>query len=323
MTGRYEIILTERNHNLTYRLVLDRQVTILKGNSGTGKSTLYNLALKLRKTKGADNSLHCNLLDKLTFLEAEDWDEQIKKRHNRIFLVDEFESRTVASKAFAEAVTHSDNYFLIISRSGCLNYLTYSVNSVYELQATKTGKETIDSFVSRYVNTSQSIKPDYVVTEDEKAGYQMYANILNCPVVSAKGKDKVFDTVKPLLDSGNTVFVIADGAAFGAGITRLFPMFSGKDLFVFTPECFEWLVLTYSKFKHLLDEGFYEPWNYCDTKKYISYEPYYYDILKRLCAGLNMKYDKSNLPSGLNSASMQSHIKSCLSDLDRSCFKEG
>lgn len=323
MTGRYEIILTERNHNLTYRLVLDRQVTILKGNSGTGKSTLFNLLERLIKTEGTDNSLHCNMIEKFNTLAPKDWEWQIRRSHNMIFIADEYDTSIVVTKAFAEAVTHSDNYFLIISRSGCLSYLTYSVNSVYEFQATKDGDGTIDSFTRRYVNKSQSIVPDYVVTEDEKAGYQMYANILNCPVISAKGKDRIFDTVKPLLEGGSTVFVIADGAAFGSGITRLFPTFSGKDLFVFTPECFEWLVLTYSKFKHLLDDGFYEPWNYCDTKKYISYEPYYYDILKRLCAGLNMNYDKSKLPNGLNSVSMQSHIKNCLSDLDRSCFKEG
>lgn len=320
MTGKYELEFKARNNTILYKFVLDRQVTILKGESGTGKTTLFNIVRDLFLGE-REASVSCNMSDKLELLTPNRWKAQMLESHNKIIFADEFQSSVFNTLEFAQAIAYSDNYYVIISRSGRLNYLTYSVDSIYEVSSQKISGSYIHSFQQRYVNRSQLINPNLVIVEDSGSGYEMYKSLLTCDVQSANGKENICKLVDSSIKSGKTVFVIADGAAFGSNITALFPTYSGKDLYVFTPESFEWLLLKYDGFRRFLGAEFSEPWNYCDTKKYISYEPYFTDMLKKLCLNLHMNYSKSRLDKGFKTDKVEKHIQSCLTDLDRSCFR--
>ena len=65
------------------------------------------------------------------------------------------------------------------------------------------------------VNVKESVKVDYIITEDSKAGYQFFKKVyssehLQC--ISADGKSNIYKHLK----KDKNVLVVADGAAFGS-----------------------------------------------------------------------------------------------------------
>lgn len=57
MKGKY--ILEVYNKKLKYVLELNRNITIIKGNSGTGKTTLCNMLRSSQNRRGG--GVHCNI----------------------------------------------------------------------------------------------------------------------------------------------------------------------------------------------------------------------------------------------------------------------
>lgn len=139
MTGSYNLVLS--NKSLRYELTIDRQVTIIKGDSATGKTTLVRYF-----TEAADpdnKAMHCNMADKLEVITASRI-EQFKAlesiEHGKIFIADE-NKYIVRTKEFAEIVNNSDNYYILITRSSDVKWLNCSVDNIFELKTeNKDGK---------------------------------------------------------------------------------------------------------------------------------------------------------------------------------------
>jgi predicted ATPase len=124
MKGKYTVIIYDKR--IRYELTLERQVTVIKGDSGTGKSTLVRMVRSAVEDERS-NVVHCNCADKLCVVfRKKNFEEDIKDNPGKIFFIDEDEEYAW-TKEFAEAVKDSDNYFVIMSRSGRLKYLTYDV----------------------------------------------------------------------------------------------------------------------------------------------------------------------------------------------------
>ena len=152
MKGKYNILIG--NNKVTYDFVLERQITILKGKSGSGKTTLFEMFENIvRKGKNHSLGYKCNCTDKLRIIDSDCDLSSIKTEHNKIFVADEY-CDLVQTKEFAEAVSNSDNYFIFITRSGRMKWLTYSVKDIYELRTTKdeSGKF-VTRLYSRYLDT--------------------------------------------------------------------------------------------------------------------------------------------------------------------------
>lgn len=150
MKGKYELVIYD--NKLRYNLVLERNITIIKGKSGTGKSTLYTMFEELLRSK-RNVGIHCNMRDKLEILhETTDWGTLISNSHNKIFIADEFVDY-ITSIEFAKVAQNSDNYFIIISRSGRLKWLTYSVNCVYDLNTDRCDNIFVTRLYQKYLDT--------------------------------------------------------------------------------------------------------------------------------------------------------------------------
>lgn len=164
MKGKYNVIIYDSR--LRYDLVIDRQITILKGNSGTGKSTLVNMvSLLLSDDRGT--GIHCNVKDLVEIIrDKRRFVQEIREAHNKIFFIDE-RSDFIMTKEFAETVNGSDNYFVLVSRFGVFDWLTYSVDSVYELGTQTKGIVNVTKLYRRYNNVVGKVKPDLVITEDK------------------------------------------------------------------------------------------------------------------------------------------------------------
>lgn len=313
MKGRYHLIIG--NKRLTYDLYLERSITIIKGMSATGKSTLVSLFEQVFQKKRT--GLHCNLKDKLMLLEGStDWLSLLANEKNKIFIADE-DIEYVQTKDFARVVQASDNYFIFITRSGRMKWLTYSVDCIYELG---TDKCSDNSFITRlykkYLDNPKNIKPSLVITEDSNSGYEMIKSLVDCEVVSAKGRDNVYNVVSKNLDNYNCIYAIVDGAAFGSCIGRIYPKFANKEVYLFTPESFEFLLLLSGTFKRYLGAELERTYDFCDSKEYLSWERYYTSLLDFVCKRYyDFNYSKSKLDDFFKSDYFKEHLKGQIKDI--------
>ena len=128
MRGKYHIVV--QNNRLRYELNIRRNITIIRGDSATGKTMLLNL-LEQAATFGESSGVEVTCECPCRTLGGNDWNIVLPNLHKQILFLDE-ENKFVKSKEFAEAVKASDNYFVIVTREDLPN-LPYSVDEIYGL----------------------------------------------------------------------------------------------------------------------------------------------------------------------------------------------
>ncbi len=129
MVGKYDFVLY--NNKIQYNLTIKRNITILRGESASGKSELIRLISTYNSNPASSGiTLICDR--KCTVLTEENWRLFIETYTNTIFFIDEGNT-FLRSKAFAQTVKSADAYFVIISREK-LPQLPYSIDEVYGLR---------------------------------------------------------------------------------------------------------------------------------------------------------------------------------------------
>ena len=126
MKGKYHIVV--QTNKLHYELDIRRNITIIRGDSATGKTKLINL-LEQAATLGEGSGVEVRCERQCRTLGGNDWNLVLPNIHEQIIIIDE-ESKFVRSQEFAEAVKASDNYFVIVTREDLPN-LPYSVDEIY------------------------------------------------------------------------------------------------------------------------------------------------------------------------------------------------
>lgn len=129
MKGTYRIRVTSKR--LQYDFELHRKFTIIKGDSATGKTTLYNLILDAeRRRKGVV------LSSKVPVISANSlggwWEVVLPTISNSVIFIDA-DSDWVRSETFAALAMKSDNYFVLINRDA-LKQIPCSVKEIYEIK---------------------------------------------------------------------------------------------------------------------------------------------------------------------------------------------
>lgn len=192
MVGKH--IIRVRGKRLDYELEITRKVTVIKGNSGTGKTTLIN-AIQGFNAEGrmSGYSVYSDLRVKTLNTDSR-WSIDLKDPKYDLFFVDEG-VRFIYTKAFQQEFTASDKYLVVISRSGEFNHLPYAVNSVYEFRSTKTKTGYVTKMYHMYENTLSSVRPDLVITEDSNSGKEMMDAIFECDVIPAHGNGNVYANI--------------------------------------------------------------------------------------------------------------------------------
>ena len=133
MKGSHRIIVESRK--VKYDFTIKRNITILTGDSGSGKTVLIELIRDYRRY-GSDSGVFVSCDRDRRTIDNEDWERQISEISDSIIFIDEG-NRFLTSKKFAELVQKSDNYFVIATREK-LPMLPYSVNEIYGFR--KSGK---------------------------------------------------------------------------------------------------------------------------------------------------------------------------------------
>lgn len=299
MKGKHKIVI--KNNRLQYEFVIKRNITIIQGDSATGKTTLINMlrqAENLGESSGIDviSDVPCKIL------EGSNWKIILENSVGNIFFTDE-ENSFVNTEEFASVVKESDNYFVLITRENLYN-LPYSVDEIYGLHESGKYNDTRKVYQQMYhiysIEEKFPIEPEKIIVEDSNSGYEFFKSIStekNIACLSAGGKSNIFSLLKK--QSSEEICVIADGAAIGPEMNRLYKeTLKKKNIHLYLPESFEWLILSSGlisdkDIKIMLEE----PENYIDSAEYFSWERFFTKLLMERTEETYLKYSKSKLNS--------------------------
>lgn len=182
MKGKHRVIV--KNNRLHYEFEIKRNITIIKGDSATGKTTLINMVRQfadLGNSSGID--IVCDVPCRV--LEGSMWQILLQNMVGSIIFIDE-ENYFIRTREFAEAVKASDNYFVIITRENLYN-LPYSVEEIYGLHSSGKYQNTQRVYQEMYkiypVGNAPLSKPEKIIVEDTNSGYEFFNQIVSAGIL--------------------------------------------------------------------------------------------------------------------------------------------
>ena len=313
MKGSYHFRV--KSKKLLFEFSIKRNITIIKGDSATGKTTLLHMMYEyLRVGRESGYSVTTDT-DYYVYLRQEvgrTWEEALYPLRGTIIFIEE-NNPFVFSKEFAEFVKSSGNYFVLVNRSP-LKMLPYSIHEIYEIitDGKRTNiKESYHQLKEIYSNypVIENNKMDTIVTEDSNSGFQFFSKLFHGRTVkSADGNSKVLDRIQKL-ETGD-ILAIADGAAFGAMVESCLEYSAtriGKRISVWMPESFEYLILKSGLISTKeLSNILVSTSDYVESEEYESWERYFTHLLISMTSGQTYSYSKKVLnPFYLQDKSIQ------------------
>ncbi len=302
MNGKHHIIV--ESDNLKYEFDIKRNITVIQGESATGKTTLVDLLGEHIRSKGAGGIRMQSDVPCAVYMYGEDnWEYELNGLSGKIIFFDE-NCRFIYSKEFAEFVGRADNYFVFITRKPLKN-LPYSIKEIYGIRTT--GKyhfpeqvyhELYPIYKEKMGSHSDKVRL-MVLVEDKESGYAFYKKAaVSCDVVSTGGNANIFPKMLEV-STDKRVLVIADGAAFGPFAETVVKYAEKKgNIGLYFPESFEWMVLQSGVLGDVeIDEILSEPEKYIDSQKYISWERFFTALLiEKSRKETYMRYSKTKIP---------------------------
>ena len=314
MKGKYKVIV--RNNKLHYEFEIKRNITIIQGDSATGKTTLINM---LRQAENLGESSGVDVLSNVPcrILEGVSWKLILQNTAGTIFFIDE-ENAFINTEEFAAEVRGSDNYFVLITRENLYN-LPYSVEEIYGLYASGRYQNTKKIYQQMYRIYSDiqelPIKPELFIVEDSNSGYEFFKAVSderNLECESAGGKSNIFSKIKNV--KNREVCVIADGAAIGPEMNGLYEIsHKKKNIHLYLPESYEWIVLK----SGLIDDReirkiLETPELFIDSKKYFSWERFFTNLLIEKTKNSYLQYRKSAINKTYLHSKNKEKILNCI-----------
>lgn len=300
MKGEHTV--TVQSKRVKYRLTIRRNITILTGGSGTGKTTLISMIADSRR-KELGITLSCDkkcivLNDRGPFDDS--WEESLKRTKDSIVFIDEG-SEFINTEKFAHLCKNSDNYYVIATREA-LPQLPYSILEVYGIrESSKYGG--IQSVYNEAYNIygfksgTNKFNIDVVVTEDSNSGYEFFKRVcekIGKECISAHGKSSL-KTVVSSIDSNKCVLAVVDGAAFGSEMQPMMKLAMERSLKVYAPESFEWVLLNSGIIKGVQKDILDNPVDYIESSKYFSWERFFTALIVEKTRETVYRYSKRKL----------------------------
>ena len=301
MKGMHHIVI--QNKRIRFAFSIKRNITIIRGDSATGKTTLFSM-IEEYGNLGKDSGVQIQCDKACVAISGKYWQETLENIHDSIVFVDE-DSKFLKTKDFAKRIRNSDNYYVLITREN-LPALPYSVEEIYGIHCSGRYMDTrkiYNLFYKIYSDTNpEKILVNSIVTEDSQAGFTFFSEVSKTRGIcceSAGGKSNILGILQEkLLDKEQKeTLVIADGAAFGPEMAHISQLLRGNvNIKLYLPESFEWLLLYADIFnKPFIRKRLEEAENYIESEKYFSWERYFTDLLMEETKDSPYPYDKSNL----------------------------
>ena len=297
MKGKYHIIV--QNSRVKFEFDIKRNITIVRGDSATGKTTLVSL-IDTYDRLGADSGVEVFCSRRCLTVNNSNWESVLSSVSECIVFIDE-ENTVIKSDDFARKIKDTNNYYVIITRENLPN-LPYSVEEIYGIHTSgryADMRRTYNSFYQLYTVDEQRVadKAETVIVEDSNSGYDFFkavvADDINC--ISAGGKTKIKRTVMD--NAGKQLLVIADGAAFGSEMGELFLyMQKHPEVSLYLPESFEWLILKSGLIDgNRIADILQHTEDFLESSEYFSWERFYTKLLISETEGTYLQYSKQKL----------------------------
>lgn len=297
MVGQYRVVI--HNKRMYYDFTIKRNITIIRGDSATGKTTLINM-VREHYQNGVESGIEINCDIRCVVLEGNDWETDLQKFEKCLVFIDEG-NKFITSPEFAKRIQETNNYYVIVTRDP-LPALPYSVDEVYGIRNSGkygTIKKVYNELYGIYSsNKIVNEQIDLVVVEDSNSGFQFFQHIYNqkgFQCISAQGKSNIYSVIRQ--EKTKKVLVVADGAAFGAEMEKVLSLGKNKyQIQLFLPESFEWMIL---KSGVLADKKLVEilesPEKYIDSQIYFSWERFFTQLLVDMTKNTYLQYNKRHL----------------------------
>ena len=311
MKGKYSI--TVKNNVLQYQFEIRRNITIIKGDSATGKTTLIDM-IRDYYENGEQSGITLQCQKTCVVLEGRQWKVLLENIHDSIVFIDEG-NQFITTDEFSSALKQSDNYYVIVTREGLPN-LPYSVEEIYGIKtAGKYGtlQQTYQEFYRIYgdVKNTISFHPDIILVEDSNAGYEFFEAVAEdkyWTTISAGGKSNICKRLKKYEDK--KILIIADGAAFGPEMDMVMKKINlSNSMAIYLPESFEWLILKSDVIRDKdIAEVLDHPSDFIESKEYMSWERFFTALLVDKTKDTYLRYSKSKLNDTYKNKRIQEKI---------------
>ena len=311
MKGTYSV--TVKNNVLQYQFEIRRNITIIKGDSATGKTTLVDM-IREYDQNGEQSGITLICQKTCVVLEGRQWKVLLENIHDSIVFIDEG-NKFITTDEFSSAIKQSDNYYVIVTREGLPN-LPYSVEEIYGIK--KSGKygtlrQTYQEFYRIYgdVKKGVSFQPEEVLVEDSNAGCDFFESIADdrsWRVISAGGKSNIYKLLKEY--ENKRLLIIADGAAFGSEMDRVMKKTNMTDhMAIYLPESFEWLILKADVIRdNTIAEVLEHPSDFIESRDYMSWERFFTALVIDKTKDTYLRYSKSKLNESYKNQKIQEKI---------------
>ena len=183
MRGKYWLKVS--NNRVSYSLKLNRCISIIKGDSGTGKTYLLHLLkdyIKNGKKSGVHLSSNIQNIDVLD--DERRWKDTLLKNRNYIYFADE-DAKFVLTKEFSDLLKLSGSYLVYVTRSGKTGFLQYSISDVYRFESRNVNNKYLTEMFNLYEDRKTCFKPDLILTEDSTSGLDIFKHIVSVDVKSS------------------------------------------------------------------------------------------------------------------------------------------
>lgn len=302
MKGSHNIVV--ESNKIRYNLTVTRNITIIRGDSATGKTKLINL-IRMSRDPTLEIKVRCDkkcvVLDEGT--SDGDWEYMLSRLKDSIVFIDEGRNY-VHTEQFARAIKNSDNYYVIVSREP-IKQLPYSINEIYGLRESskygtmhKVYAEMYRIYLGEF--RGNKIIPDVIITEDSNSGYDCFKSVgerIGVDCVSAHGKSNVYKQIKMLESEGyKKILAVVDGAAFGPDFEEIYKVRDEhRGMVIYAPESFEWILLKSGIIKGVPRDIMDNPSDYIESSKYFSWEQYFTALLCEITNNTAYAYSKRKL----------------------------
>lgn len=161
MIGKHHLEI--ENKKIKYVLDIERKITVIKGNSGTGKTTLVCMiqGYAAQGNKSGISVKNDSNLPLMVFTATTRWETELAEAKGALIFIDEAVDY-IYSKGFQQEFVQSDNYLVVISRSGQFNHFPYAIQSIYELRTTQNEKLKLTKMYQLYNFQEKSAIPSQV-----------------------------------------------------------------------------------------------------------------------------------------------------------------
>lgn len=317
-----KIITIKTNNNSKYELVLRRPITIIAGDSGTGKSEMISIIEDYKKEGSCIRVDSPNELMVLNLDDSEkDFGVNWKKLNGKIVFIDESSNKSVSKKEFANLIKGIDAYFVIVGR-GPYKCIPYGVKDILIPDKISYEHTFKYAYPDSFIFSSKTYK--MICTEDECSGFFIFRKIFGEEnVTNCHSKSNVIPYINN--DIKGYLFIV-DECGFGSEIEEVCSLskFGDSDFSVWMPESMEYLILKSNAFgtntrlrSRVTNVDVYKDESLVDIPPYESYEDFWDKLLNDITVemGNNMpSYAKGNDYSRYNSVDFQRSILSVIPD---------